>query len=728
MKPILRMYHCLGQILSMIFSILGQVNPFGFFCRHWILSLLLLGILINGFAFFWDPNKNFSVQMAQWTWYLDWRFWPEWMSRICWLMPIWASILVLIPFLFPANHRRFFMRPRFYQILAVIGLAIVIDSIWRSETKTPFSIYGSLALKFYQNYSHILLPILGALIALVLALSLYKMRKRRIRSRLNSAKTGGIILLLLLIGSPLNPILSQTKTPAPPVHPSENKTVKIDPQKKIQKSANQSQTISKSQVNPKPANPVKTLTPKPVPVYKYKIQSREELERLTVKQIWELVAEENRFERRGDKLQLNGPMVHLFEEKDFLFSGGKYENATIKYRLFSPLKTTPDKKYPLVIYLHGIGESGNDNAYPLLYLNNLLPIMIGPDKEDFYMLVLQCPRKTPGWRFRTTRDGTLDVLNTLVDKLVQELPIDPGQLSLFGLSSGGHGVWLYAQQYPEKFAAACPAPGTPLNMYSNLRKMIHTRIWSFRGTNDKANPAEPILKIADFLNASGGYAKLTEIEKGGHGVWMPAMRKYDCFRWMIKQKRNSWFAPLPERMSFKTWSVSESWQKFLMPLTIALCLLLVSGMPLFQSGREYFQRKMLCYAPPKTDEDDQSNREEPEEGQTDETHSDETNQSVCSDDAREDQTEETSSSCSESVPTETKEDQGTGSDDDPYRIWTNASGSKNIQARVVGFENEMVIIELPDGKRMKAKFQIFSKEDVAYLQEKRKQYKDNQEG
>ncbi|MDO5576249.1 MAG: hypothetical protein Q4F84_04155 [Fibrobacter sp.] len=283
----------------------------------------------------------------------------------------------------------------------------------------------------------------------------------------------------------------------------------------------------------------KTTTKESVPthLYRYNIKSRDELERLTQNQIKELVAEENRFDRRGDKKQLDGPMVHLFDEKEFVYSGGKYDNVTIKYRLFSPLHPKPGKKYPLAIFLHGIGEAGDDNAHSLLYLNNLLPLMVGSQKEDFYILVMQCPKNNRHWNFASTKDGTLDVLDALVDSTIKFQPIEPKQLSLFGLSSGGFGVWLYTLRYPEKFAAVCPAPGNVPKMLENVRQFGHTRFWSFRGKNDKSVPAEPIQKINEYLNANGGYAKLTEIERAGHNAWIPAMRNYDCFRWMIKQKR-----------------------------------------------------------------------------------------------------------------------------------------------------------------------------------------------
>jgi len=99
-----------------------------------------------------------------------------------------------------------------------------------------------------------------------------------------------------------------------------------------------------------------------------------------------------------------------FDEKTFQYTGGKYNNAEINYRLHSPENIRHGRKYPLIVHLHGIGEAGADNTHSLLHLHSIFPVLTGPESEDFFMLVTQCPRETPGWSFRPSQDGTLDVL------------------------------------------------------------------------------------------------------------------------------------------------------------------------------------------------------------------------------------------------------------------------------------------------------------------------------
>lgn len=704
MKSISRIFHCLHQVVKSIIRGIRLINPFAIFTRHWFLTLLFIGLLANIVTFLYEPNKNLSVQVAYWTWYVDWRFWPEWMSKICWLLPYWVGTILLVYLLFPTNNRQFWLRPCFYALGVHLFFLVRIDSIWRGEMKKPLSIYTFLVPETLKNHvweTGLVLVILVVLLIVGLGYYFLRVRSQRGSSQSDITTISGILLVLtLLYNGGTTRIYSQTNKPQTPAPAKAAVSAPAKP-------------------NPKP------VPPKPAPVYKYKIQSRAELEQLNSEQIKELVAEENRFERRGDKKQLAGPMVHLFDEKEFVYNGGKYKDATIKYRLFSPGKTVPGKKYPLAIFLHGIGEAGTDNAHTLLYLNNLLPLMIGPDKEDFYLLVLQCPNENRGWNFKSTHDGTLDVLNSLVDQLITDLPLAADQLSLFGLSSGGYGTWIYIERYPGKFAAACPAPGNPPVLITNLQQLSDTRIWSFRGKIDSSIAVEPIQKINDYLNACGGYAKLTEVEKTGHGVWTPAMRKYDCFRWMIKQKRGDLFAPLPDRVSFHTWSVVESWRMFLMPMTIAACLLFVAGMPLTRKVRDKFQRRFLPYYNPSSDESE-TDDEQTSISDTPATAGDaDTGNEQNVDAARVASTANIATTKPNVNP-----EPNTEPIDENIRTWTDASGTRTCRARFIGFAQGKVVLQITNGKRTEILPKYFSEEDVTWLKakwEKTKQKEAKQE-
>ncbi|MDR3109148.1 MAG: hypothetical protein LBU65_05610 [Planctomycetaceae bacterium] len=86
-------------------------------------------------------------------------------------------------------------------------------------------------------------------------------------------------------------------------------------------------------------------------------------------------------------------MLPLFNEETLHYTAGtKYKDKDIKYRLRVPEKLEEGKKYPLVLWLHGVGEDGDDNKKSLVHLHHILPYLTGEKQRDFFLLVPQCPK------------------------------------------------------------------------------------------------------------------------------------------------------------------------------------------------------------------------------------------------------------------------------------------------------------------------------------------------
>lgn len=240
---------------------------------------------------------------------------------------------------------------------------------------------------------------------------------------------------------------------------------------------------------------------------------------------------------------LKPTVIDCFQERTFRYTGGKYKNAEIKYRLHTPDTIRQGRKYPLIVHLHGIGEAGADNTRSLLYVDAILPLMVGSKRQDFFMLVVQCPADAPGWNFRSTKDGTLDVLMAIMEHVIAENPIDKTRITTTGVSSGGWGGWELLLRYPDLFAGAVPtACGAPSSS-QKLTALKQTPIWS---VINKGNIDPASIQIAmHTINKSGGSMALTETSAHGHNAWTPAMEDYNCFMWMLAQKRGSYFPPPP---------------------------------------------------------------------------------------------------------------------------------------------------------------------------------------
>jgi len=269
-------------------------------------------------------------------------------------------------------------------------------------------------------------------------------------------------------------------------------------------------------------------------------------------------------------------VIDCFEERTFHYTGGKYQNAKIKYRLHTPETIQFGRRYPLIVHLHGLGEAGSDNTRSLLYLGAVLHLMTGQKRQDFFLLVAQCPRDTPGWSFRPTEDGTLDVLMAAIEHVIAENPIDKNQITATGVSSGGRGVWELILKYPDMFAGAVPTSCSAPQQLQRLATLKQTPVWAFVNKEDRQIDVESLRKAKQVINSSGGSMVFTEANVPSHNAWTPAMRDYDSFRWMLAQRRGSWFSPPPGVVVIhKPHSLLLVFVLYILPVTIIVFLLLL---------------------------------------------------------------------------------------------------------------------------------------------------------
>ncbi len=153
-------------------------------------------------------------------------------------------------------------------------------------------------------------------------------------------------------------------------------------------------------------------------------------------------------------------VVDCFDEMSYNYTGGRYNNEEIKFRLRSPNNIKLHKKYPLVVWFHGKGESGDDNRRQLAHLQYTLEFLVGPKSLDFFMLVTQCPKDNPYWNTSVSQEGKGDAPVTIAmeifEHLIEEYPIDKSMISTFGQCSGAVGSWELIKKYPELIAAVTP--------------------------------------------------------------------------------------------------------------------------------------------------------------------------------------------------------------------------------------------------------------------------------
>jgi|SRR5665213_869651 len=235
-----------------------------------------------------------------------------------------------------------------------------------------------------------------------------------------------------------------------------------------------------------------------------------------------------------------------FSQTPSRFSFEKYVEGgdTLFYRQLYPDYDT-SRKYPLVIFLHGSGERGNDNEAQLKWgvenfatdeMMHLHPsIVIAP----------QCPNGK-GWsNFSNTNHGSMSIKSTpskqmelliaLIHQAEKKLPVDTNRIYITGLSMGGFGTYDAIERHPEIFAAAVPVCGG--GDVSKASEIAHIPIWIFHGSEDPTVNPQYSLDMAEALRKAGAHPGLTMYPETGHFSWIAAYSDPAMMEWLFRQHK-----------------------------------------------------------------------------------------------------------------------------------------------------------------------------------------------
>ena len=185
-----------------------------------------------------------------------------------------------------------------------------------------------------------------------------------------------------------------------------------------------------------------------------------------------------------------------------------------------------DKKFPLLLFLHGGGESGNSLE---TVKHNGPPKLIARGKKfPFLILAPQNPHKKKWWDTKAVKQ--------LLDTIVANNRVDKNRIYLTGLSRGGGAAWEMAVQYPETFAAMAVVCGmTPVPYASWIDKNMP--IWVFHGIEDKSIPISESDEMVKKLLEMGYDVSFTRYKGVGHDSWIQAYDTETLYDWFVKQKR-----------------------------------------------------------------------------------------------------------------------------------------------------------------------------------------------
>lgn len=200
----------------------------------------------------------------------------------------------------------------------------------------------------------------------------------------------------------------------------------------------------------------------------------------------------------------------------------------LSYYLYYPkgYESNPNKEFPLLLFLHGGGESGD--SLQTLKKNGPPKLIVEGKQFPFLILAPQNPHKRKWWNVRA--------VNQLLDSIVGNNRVDRNRIYLTGLSRGGGAAWEMAVQYPKKFAAMAVVCGmTPVPYASWIdRKMP---IWVFHGEEDKSIPISESENMVKALKKMGYDIRFTRYPGVGHNSWIQAYSTEELYDWFIEQER-----------------------------------------------------------------------------------------------------------------------------------------------------------------------------------------------
>ena len=210
---------------------------------------------------------------------------------------------------------------------------------------------------------------------------------------------------------------------------------------------------------------------------------------------------------------------------DCTYSGTVSKSIRLQYLLYTPDSKPGKSGWPLLLFLHGSGQRGNN-------LNQVKkhgpPKLIAAGRTfPFVVVSPQCP-KDLCWQ--------TDALNALIDEIVDKYKIDEDRIYVTGLSMGGYGTWSLALDYPERLAAIAPICGR--SDLFRIRRISRIPAWVFHGADDPIVPLENSERMVKRLREQRADVKLTVYPKVKHDAWTRTYANPQLYEWLLQHRRS----------------------------------------------------------------------------------------------------------------------------------------------------------------------------------------------
>ena len=210
----------------------------------------------------------------------------------------------------------------------------------------------------------------------------------------------------------------------------------------------------------------------------------------------------------------------------FLNKIHKGKDGDVKYIVFVPPSYKGDKEFPVILFLHGAGESGTDGKKQA---GTGIGKAIRDKKENFPFIVVLPQSQKGGWKAESV-EGKRAV--AILEDVEKDYKTDKKRVYLTGLSMGGSGTWSLAAAYPDRWAAIAPicGGGDP----KNADKIKNLPCWFFCGDKDSPKLVENNRAMLKALKNAGSSARYEEYPGVPHNSWDKAYATAELYTWFLK--------------------------------------------------------------------------------------------------------------------------------------------------------------------------------------------------
>lgn len=234
---------------------------------------------------------------------------------------------------------------------------------------------------------------------------------------------------------------------------------------------------------------------------------------------WFLVAAVTAAAAAGAEEPAADPQVEKVFEREVTIT------ARLRYLLALPEGYGDDeRRWPLLVFLHGAGESGDDLAKVKAHGP---PRLLAAGARRFPCIVVSPQSPGRGWNN--------DHLLALVDEICRDHRVDEDRIWLTGLSMGGFGTWSLAAARPDRFAAIVPICGG--GRPDDAARIASIPTWAFHGAKDFVVPLAASQTMIDAVRKQGGEPKFTVYPDAGHDSWTAAYDDAALWEWLFAQSR-----------------------------------------------------------------------------------------------------------------------------------------------------------------------------------------------